>query len=236
MTTKLTFGKVIMVVFLFLLGMGIVPLTNVLGDLPTTLRIIVDPPPSPYDKPSSPFLSLSSLSILSDDKKMMISNVFSGISISDYRNLVRDITYMDMHKIKKWDIYINSPGGDAFQGLSIADQILKAKSNGVHVRIFGSGVIASAALPIFAQGHKRFATRSTLFMIHESALWKWPGRETASDIESQHRMMNMLQDMYMAHIVSNSTSTRKDWDAREKQTTWFTAEKAKEWGIVDTIE
>jgi ATP-dependent protease ClpP protease subunit len=73
-------------------------------------------------------------------------------------------------------------------------------------------------------------------MVHEAALWKWPGRETASDIQSQNDLMHLLRDRYISKLVDNSKLDRTRWEALEKKTTWFSADKALNWGLVDSIE
>jgi ATP-dependent protease ClpP protease subunit len=73
-------------------------------------------------------------------------------------------------------------------------------------------------------------------MVHEAELWKWPGRETASDISSQNELMSLLRDRYIGKLVTNSKIDREKWEQLEHKTTWFSAEKALEWGLVDKIE
>jgi ATP-dependent protease ClpP protease subunit len=73
-------------------------------------------------------------------------------------------------------------------------------------------------------------------MVHEAALWKWPGRETASDIRSQNELMSLLRDRYIAKLTANSSLDKSKWEELEKKTTWFSAEKAMDWGLVDKIE
>jgi ATP-dependent protease ClpP protease subunit len=73
-------------------------------------------------------------------------------------------------------------------------------------------------------------------MVHEAALWKWPGRETASDIRSQNELMGLLRERYIGKLTANSKLDKAKWEELEKKTTWFSAEKAMDWGLVDKIE
>jgi ATP-dependent protease ClpP protease subunit len=82
----------------------------------------------------------------------------------------------------------------------------------------------------------RLAAPGTIFMVHEAALWKWPGRETASDIRSQNELMYLLRDRYIGKLVNNSKLKKDKWEELEKKTTWFSANKALDWGLVDKIE
>ena len=133
-------------------------------------------------------------------------------------------------------MFINSPGGDAFSGLALADQIERARRKGFRITAHASGIIASAAVPVFAVCNERFAAPGTIFMVHEAALWKWPGRETASDIRSQNELMHLLRERYIGKLTANSKLDKDKWEELEKKTTWFSAEKAMDWGLVDKIE
>ena len=73
-------------------------------------------------------------------------------------------------------------------------------------------------------------------MVHEAALWKWPGRETASDIRSQANLMNLLRDSYMDIMAETTTTSQSDWDDMEGNTTWFDVDIAKSLGLIDHIE
>lgn len=138
--------------------------------------------------------------------------------------------------IRDVNLFINSPGGDAFSGLALADQIERARRKGFKITAHASGIIASAAVPVFAVCDVRLAAPGTIFMVHEAALWKWPGRETASDIRSQNELMHLLRDRYIGKLVDNSKLNKIKWEELEKKTTWFSANKALNWGLVDSIE
>ncbi len=178
---------------------------------------------------------LSQLSFISKDKAFV--KIFSGLSVADVTRLWNDFVVLENNTdIREVDLFINSPGGDAFSGLALADQIERARRKGFKITAHASGIIASAAVPVFAVADVRLAAPGTIFMVHEAALWKWPGRETASDIRSQNELMQLLRDRYIDKLVMNSKLDKAKWEQLEKKTTWFSAEKAKDWGLVDRIE
>jgi ATP-dependent protease ClpP protease subunit len=178
---------------------------------------------------------LSQLSFISKDKAFV--KIFSGLSVSDVTRLWNDLVVLEHNtNIRDVNLFINSPGGDAFSGLALADQIERAQRKGFRVTAHASGIIASAAVPVFAVCDVRLAAPGTIFMVHEAALWKWPGRETASDIRSQNELMHLLRDRYIGKLAVNSKLNKSKWEELENKTTWFSAEKAKEWGLVDRIE
>ncbi len=178
---------------------------------------------------------LSQLSFISKDKAFV--KIFSGLSVSDVTRLWNDLCVLENNtKIRDVNLFINSPGGDAFSGLALADQIERAQRKGFRVTAHASGIIASAAVPVFAVCDVRLAAPGTIFMVHEAALWKWPGRETASDIRSQNELMHLLRERYIGKLATNSKLDKNKWEQLENKTTWFSAEKAQEWGLVDKIE
>ena len=75
-----------------------------------------------------------------------------------------------------YNLFIISPGGDAFSGLALADQIERVERKGFRVTAHASCIIASAAVPAFAVCDKRLAAPGTIFMVHEATLWKY-GRD-----------------------------------------------------------
>ena len=178
---------------------------------------------------------LSQLSFIANDKAFV--KIFSGLSVADVTRLWNDLVVLENNtEIRDVNLFINSPGGDAFSGLALADQIERARRKGFKVTAHASGIIASAAVPVFAVCDVRLAAPGTIFMVHEAALWKWPGRETASDIRSQNDLMYLLRDRYIGKLVDNSKLNKAKWEELEKKTTWFSADKAMAWGLVDNIE
>jgi ATP-dependent protease ClpP protease subunit len=178
---------------------------------------------------------LSELSFISKDKAFV--KIFSELSVSDVTRLWNDIVVLELNSsIRDVNLFINSPGGDAFSGLALADQIERAQRKGFRITAHASGIVASAAVPVFAVCKVRLAAPGTIFMVHEAELWKWPGRETASDISSQNELMSLLRDRYIGKLATNSKIARDKWEQLEHKTTWFSAEKALEWGLVDKIE
>jgi len=127
---------------------------------------------------SNPEGHLSQLSFTVKDKAFI--KIFSGLSVADVTRLWNDLIFLENNtSIRDVNLFINSSGGDAFSGLALADQIERAKRRGFHITAHASGIVASAAVPVFAVCDARLAAPGTIFMVHETSLWKWPGRETA---------------------------------------------------------
>jgi len=179
--------------------------------------------------------SLSNLSFIIKNEAFV--KIFSALTVADVTNFWSDNVYLlKSTDIRVIHLFINSPGGDAFSGLALADEVERAKKEGFTVIGHASGIVASAAVPVFAVCSERIAAPGTIFMVHETSIWKWPGRETASDIRSQNKLMDLLRDRYIKKLTQYSVLDREEWEDLERKTTWFDAEKAKLWGLIDRIE
>jgi ATP-dependent protease ClpP protease subunit len=190
-----------------------------------------------YKKSESPEIKLSAMTSICFESKIAFMKLYSGLSVSDVTHMWNDFTFLEYRTdIRNVYLFINSPGGDAFSGLALSDQIERAKSKGFHITAYASGIIASAAVPVFAVTNERYAAPGTIFMVHEAALWKWPGRETASDIRSQNELMGLLRERYIKKLTGNSDLSKVKWMELETKTTWFSVERAFEWGLVDVIQ
>jgi ATP-dependent protease ClpP protease subunit len=182
-----------------------------------------------------PGMTLSQLSAIAGGE--LYVKLFSGLSTADVTRFWNDLIYLETETlIKVVNLFIDSPGGDAFSGLALADQIEKYQKKGFTFIAHGTGIIASAAVPIFAVCDETHATQATIFMVHEAALWKWPGRESASTIRAQTRLMDLLQELYLNKMVANSNLTFDQWVILESKTSWFGATEAKNMGILDIID
>jgi len=162
--------------------------------------------------------------------------VWAFISGNDTLALWKTIQVAKHKGLKKLIIYINSGGGSAFDGLGVCDVILGAQKDGFHVTTEANGLVASAAVPIFAVADKRISTPGTIFMIHEASLFKFISDEKKTDLIAQTKMIDLLEGRYNELIAKRSKLTIPELQAKCKETTWFTAKQALEWGLVDEIK
>jgi ATP-dependent Clp protease protease subunit len=168
-----------------------------------------------------------------------VFKIYASIGEFDRLNLRNDLSILYERGYKKVIVNISSGGGSAFAGLSMADVISEYRGKGMTIEMRADGIVASAAVPIYAVASERISSPSTLFMVHESALWKFSfgySRETHTDISAQKDMMDKLQARYLTILSEHSDRDYDFWLALEGKTSWFTAKEALEWGLVDKIE
>lgn len=163
--------------------------------------------------------------------------LYSGFTQSDAARLWQDLEAFKARGIKKVKIYINSPGGSATDGMAMANILESFIVSGGNVEAKAYGVVASSAVPIFAVCNKRIAQKSTLFMVHPAKLSKYGYlSEELKDLDAQRQMMSLIKNNYLEKLASYTKLSIDEWEAKEKETTYFDAQKAKEWGLVDSIE
>lgn len=166
----------------------------------------------------------------------VIFPIWSHISGNDTLALFKTIQVMKYKKLTKLYIYLNSGGGSAFDGLGICDVILAAQNDGLSVTVEANGLVASAAVPIFAVCQKRISAPGTIFMIHEVSLFKFISDEKKGDLVAQTKMVDLLESRYNQLIADHSKLSVEELKTKCKDTTWFTAKEALEWGLVDEIK
>jgi ATP-dependent protease ClpP protease subunit len=126
-------------------------------------------------------------------------------------------------------VYINSPGGDVFEGRAIMAAINRFEGKTIaHI----DSLCASAATSIALACDEVEMSNGAFFMIHNASGLVW-GDKTA-----MLEMADLLEKIEGAIINDYTTKTGKDaeqvaaWMSAE---TWFTAEEAVENGFVDRI-
>ncbi|MEM2899576.1 MAG: ATP-dependent Clp protease proteolytic subunit [Thermoplasmata archaeon] len=182
----------------------------------------------------NPNLTLSSNTGILGSKAFI--RITSGLETYDAASLWSDFCFLAENGIKDVELYIHSGGGSAFAGLALADEIERAQKEGFRITAHARGIVASAAVPIVAVCNRRLATKGTIFMVHETKLFKYPGGETAKDLRSQQEMIEITRNRYIETLTRRSKLSKDKWMIMEDRITWFSAEQALEWGLIDEIE
>lgn len=180
--------------------------------------------------------SLSGFTTISIDKAIAQIRLYGYISIEATILLQNDFFILQHEtKIRNIDIYIASPGGTTFGGFSMIEVIKKAKSDGFKITAYAFSLVGSMAIPIYASCNKRIAYDSTIFMVHPSTLLTGQAM-TGADMKSQAEFHGMSQNRYVAALAEFTKLSKEDWLKKIEKDTWFSAEQAKEWGLVDIIK
>lgn len=181
----------------------------------------------------NPMLELSSDCRILDDVAYW---TLTGIYKYSAENFWKDIQVLKSMGIKKIVVYINCGGGDIFAGMDLADQVRVAKDEGFYIEMHARGIVASATVPVFLMGSKKYSSHNTMFMTHKAGIGKMFAYEDIDDLAQQKIMLEKWTDRYIKMIVENSDLEYNQVEGMISKTTWFFADEAKEYGMVDELE
>lgn len=128
-------------------------------------------------------------------------------------------------------LYINSPGGSVSAGMAIYDAMMLVPND---VATVAMGLAASMGQFLLCAGAagKRSATPNTRIMMHQP-LGGIGG--TASYIKIQAEQMLQLKKKLAQLIAQHSGQSLEKIEADSDRDSWFTAEDAKSYGLIDHV-
>jgi ATP-dependent Clp protease protease subunit len=128
-------------------------------------------------------------------------------------------------------LYINSPGGSVSAGMAIYDAMMLVPND---IATVAMGLAASMGQFLLCAGAagKRSATPNTRIMMHQP-LGGIGG--TASDIKIQAEQMLQLKKKLAQLIAQHSGQTLEKIEADSDRDSWFTADDAKAYGLIDHV-
>lgn len=131
---------------------------------------------------------------------------------------------------KTLDVYVNSPGGNVFDGKAIYAQLKRFPANKVvHI----DGLAASIASVICMAGDEIRMSKGAEMMIHQPFV---VAAGTSEDFRKTADLLDQIEDTLVQTYcdrTKNEVAAVKAWMADE---TWMNAETAKERGFCDAIE
>lgn len=154
------------------------------------------------------------------------SDWYGGISAQMVADAVRS---MEKDGMREMNIFINSPGGDVFEGSAIYS-VLSRFSGGRHVYV--DGLAASAASYIAMVGDDITTAFNAMWMVHNP--WgivigdKNLMRETADQLE---KVGGVMADTYVRRTKQDLADILAMMDAE----TWMTAQEARDRGFTDSV-
>ncbi|MFE6848946.1 ATP-dependent Clp protease proteolytic subunit [Streptomyces sp. NPDC057686] len=128
-------------------------------------------------------------------------------------------------------LYINSPGGSVTAGLAIYDT-MRLIPNDVSTLAMGFAASMGQFLLTVGEPGKRFALPNARIMMHQPSAGIGG---TAADIEIQAENLQFTKQA-IERITAEHTGQSEETIARDgDRDRWFTAEQAREYGIVDRV-
>jgi ATP-dependent Clp protease, protease subunit len=128
-------------------------------------------------------------------------------------------------------LYINSPGGSVSAGMAIYDTMQFVKND---VATVAMGLAASMGQFLLCAGAagKRYATPHARVMMHQPSGGLGG---TASDIKIQAEQMLHTKKQMAELIAQHTGQTVEQIEADSDRDRWFTADQAKDYGMIDQV-
>jgi ATP-dependent Clp protease, protease subunit len=160
--------------------------------------------------------------------------VFLGTEVNDHiANLITaQLLYLESEDQGKdiW-LYINSPGGSVTAGMAIYDT-MQLVTPDVGTICMGLGASMGQFLLSAGAREKRYALPHARIMMHQPS-GGFQGQ--ASDIKIQAEQMIYIKRLMAERIAEHTGQTVEQVEEDSERDRWFTAEQAKEYGIVDDV-
>lgn len=129
-------------------------------------------------------------------------------------------------------LYINSPGGNVYDGLAIIDTMNYIQPD---VQTIGIGLQASMGAMLLSCGAKgkRFVLPNARVMIHQPSYGAGQAKVTDQEIELREGLYlkQRLIDILAEQTGKDKKTIERDMD----RDNWMSAEEAKDYGIIDEV-
>lgn len=147
-----------------------------------------------------------------------------GISARDV-----DAALAQVGDVKTLYVRINSPGGEAIEGVAIAN-LLRAHAAEVRVTVYG--MAASAASYIATAGDLVNMAPGSLMFVHDA--WEIV-LGNATDLRKAADFLDTLSDSVAGLYALKAGGTTEQWRAAMHADTWYTAESAVAAKLADSV-
>ena len=128
-------------------------------------------------------------------------------------------------------LYINSPGGSVTAGMAIYDTMQFVQPD-VGTICMGLGASMGQFLLCAGAAGKRYALTHARIMMHQPS---GGVRGQASDIAIQAEQMAYIKRLMAERIAFHTGKSVEQVQVDSERDRWFTAEQAREYGIIDKV-
>lgn len=147
-----------------------------------------------------------------------------GISADDFGKALAEVGDVD-----SIDLHIHSPGGSAFDGIAIKNQL---QQHPAKVNVTVDGLAASAASMIAMAGDTVSMAPSSQMMVHDASAL---AIGQAADLILAAEMLEKMSSSYADAYAARAGGTSADWREAMQPETWFKADEAVEAGLADRV-
>lgn len=147
-------------------------------------------------------------------RKILLGDEITPFHIKDIVKEILEINYDDEqneeiykdYERKPIQLFISSPGGNVYDGLSLVD-IIKQSKTPVHTISIGSSM--SMGFWIYLAGHKRYVGEHTTLMFHDITGFSW---DKSAGMKQELNEVLRLQKVLCNEITSTSLVKQETLD------------------------
>ena len=175
------------------------------------------------------------------NKLILEDNIIFNNNLENIKQLFNNVDFTDVLNINnrnvfpEVNIYLNTPGGICYLGLSICDSI-KQLNKHCKVNIIATGHCMSMGIPILLSVplEQRKCTENTSFMIHQVTSFLY---DKVAGLEENLKESKRLNEIMFNMILENTNITEKQLKENyNKKSDWFiTAQEALKLKLVSEI-
>lgn len=146
-----------------------------------------------------------------------------GVTAADFADELRGIT------ASRINVHINSPGGDAFDGIAILNSL---RNHPAAVTTIVDGLAASAASFIAMAGDTVQMADNSMMMIHDAFGLAYGN---AADMRDLAGRLDQMSDNIATIYAGKAGDSASYWRAQMKAETWYTADEAVKANLADEV-
>lgn len=130
-------------------------------------------------------------------------------------------------------VHVNSPGGDVFDAITIANRLRAERDKGRAVECIVEGMAASAATIVTSAGNPIRIADNAMMLTHNPRV---SGRGTATQMLQMAEQLGLVRDnIIRTYQWSSSKSADELGKIMRDDDTWLDAQQAVEWGLAHEI-
>ena len=177
-------------------------------------------------------------SLMSDGIDLAGRRIFlhGGVDEDTIGKAIRAIYFLsDLDPEAPIELFVSSYGGDLDEAFALHD-VTRTVSCPIHAVALGKCMSAAPMLVACGEKGQRYATQHTSFMLHAVSLHGMDG-STVDQIQHTAKETQQSVDDYISLLVQYSSKPRAHWVRifKKSSDTYFDAETALEWGLIDQI-
>ena len=188
------------------------------------------------EEPEEEQKEIKSYSVNQSNEIYFYAEVFSDTAfllnkaIRDLERSLKTIQLnLELPKPPPIKLYINSPGGDAYDVFSTVDLI---ESCSIPVHTYVEGSVCSASTLVSMSGTKRYMYKNSVMLLHQISAGFHGTYENHMD---ERKNLDMIMERVKKFYVSHSKITMEELEELLKHDIDLSAEECLKYGFIDKI-